>query len=417
MTKKKKVDGKSLVGGFVSMIKDKTGGMTPKEAEEATYGVPIETYGEQYLRDSNVYLTGKTEMYVGGFGSGKTSYGLHVGSRFLDWGGMFFFVETENKMSPLSLKANIGPERFESDRVVFIPASRSTEAKKTKGTKTEAEELEHILSWQNTVKDIVTGIKKDVDLREVPVYVLVDSILGAPSAESRKEYDESGGFTGRSTAGMAQASSITDFLKNMTADLRDTNITVGFTNHGKTQVQMGGMPSFGDDRRFPGGASIGFHCSLVLWFERVGKISSADEFGRKVRLSVYKNSFGGEERDIRLDTVYRHAKDENGEVVHVNGAPLREVEWDWHGATGDLLSQFCSKSESSNKMSSAASRAALKLDKKAGKYICPALGLDKATSAELSRAFAENEEVRRKVLDVQKMGIGQYRTIDPYPVD
>lgn len=403
--KQQKLDEDERAHLLFNTVAEKYGGMTMQELTDSCSGLPIRCYAERYVRDSNVYITGKIEMYVGRQGSGKSSYGFHVAGQFLDAGGYFFIVETENKLSPVSLLANLGEERFKSGRVQFIRAGSVD--METEGDDNDS----HLQSWQGAVSGILK-IVREQNLMNVPIYILVDSILGAAGSESRKEYDEDGKSSGRSTSDMARAASITRFLANLAQDLRDTNILVGFTNHGKDKVQMGQAPKGGDPRSIPGGDSIGFHCTPIMWFERGGKEGDVATVGRNIKLSCFKNSFGDDGRKIDLSFRYDHIRDADGNVVSgVNEEYTRVVRWDWYGATGELLKDFCSKDNFNKYVSCVESRNLITLHDKGSKFECPELDVEGVTAAELGKALEEHPEVERKIRSFPRLGVCQYPVV------
>lgn len=421
MTKKKtKTKGKQtlteneLMGQLFNNIGSKFGGMNTAAMENNCTGYPIPYYSERYIRDSNVYITGQVEMYVGDPGSGKSSYGFHVASGFLDVGGYFFFIETENKVSPVTLRANLGAERYDSGRVQLIPAG-SVDMETD-----EDDEDKSSQSWQGVLSGVIAQIREQ-KLQKLPVYILVDSLLGAAGSESRKEYQEEGQSKGRSTSDMARAASITRFIANLVADLRGTNILVAFTNHGKKQIDMSGRPVMGTGRSIPGGDSIIFHCSLVLWFAKGGKEGDVRTVGRAVRIDCHKNSFGGEERKLGISFRYDHVRDpETGEyIMDKNNEYIRRVYWNWHAATGKLLGSFCCKDNNDDKLSSAESRKLINLHSKGGKFTCPELELSEEgdTSGQdrsqngLGLALEAHPDVEKHIRGFPRLAICQYPII------
>jgi RecA/RadA recombinase len=387
-------------------VANKYGGIEGKDIDKVCSGLPISTYAERYVRDSNVYITGKIEMYVGGQGSGKSSYGFHIANTFMDAGGLFFLVETENKMSPLTLKANIGQHRYESGRFQLVQCGSVD--METEGD----DEDSHLQSWQEAISGIVSNLRS-LNLTDMPVYILVDSLLGASGSESRKEYNEEGLARGRSTSDMARAASITRFLSNLAVDLRETNILVGFTNHGKTKIQMGGMPMGGDGKSIPGGDSIGFHCSTIMWFERGAKESDVKTSGRNVKISCFKNSFGDDTRKLKVGFRYDNVRDEEGNpILGPDNDYVRTVHWNWHAATGFLVKSFCSKENYDDKVSCAESRKLITLHNRKGRLDCEEMNAENLTMEEFGMLLEEHPEVEKKIRAFPKLGVSQYPLLD-----
>lgn len=326
---KKEVPESDRMKCLMTNVAQKCGGITLGELKSRIAGLPIPYYSERYTRDGNIYIVGQIEMYVGGYGSGKSAYGFHVAQCFLDAGGLFFLVETEHKISPVSLEANLGTERFNCGRVQFIQCD-TINAQKEKG------EDAIIDSWQGVLTNIVKMVKAQ-KLENVPIYILVDSLLGPPS-DQLAEKIKTEGVASTDTTNLQRAQNIEKYLSTLCSSIAGTNILIGFTNHGKNKVSMGGMPQRGDERSFPGGVAAAFRCALVLWFERRSKEVMIETAGRTINISVWKNSFGGEERQVEVGFQYDLMRDSKGEVVTDEfGHPRRMVTWDWNRATGDLL--------------------------------------------------------------------------------
>lgn len=408
MAKKKPVLSEDdRMGQLFNNVATKYGGMNTEELVDNCSGFAIPYYSERYVRDSNVYITGKIEMYVGGQGSGKTSYGFHVANQFIDMGGYFFMIETENKLSPVSMEANLGTERFKSGRVQFISAGSVDMAIDDK-----KEEQQYLQSWQSVLSGIIKMIR-DQKLHHLPVYILVDSLLGASGSESRKEYEAEGQSAGRSTSDMARAASITRFLSNLVVELKGTNILVGFTNHGKTKIQMGGMPVVGSKESIPGGDSIGFHCSLILWFSRGGKEGDVSTAGRNIKIGCFKNSFGGEERKVYVGFRYDHIRDAEGNVVkNEEEEYTRVVRWNWHEATGGLLRLFCHRTSEQSPLGSQESRHLINLTGSNKKLVCPELEVREVDFEALGRALEQHPGVEHHIRSFPRLGICQYPVIE-----
>jgi hypothetical protein len=400
MAKKKPTDQNAAIDALFGSIHDNLGGMSPQEFADSVRGVPIPTFAERYIRDGDMYLTGKIEQYVGGYASGKTSYGEHVGSTFLDNGGYFIIIETENKFSHLTLEANIGSERYNCGRLRIIEAGSMYTAKDDKDVEA------CMRSWQTSLFNIIDGIRAGGIQK--PFYILVDSILGAAGAEVQAEVDETGQTQGRSTSGLAQAASLSRFFSAFSPKLRGLPVLVGFTNHGKDKVDMG-MPTRGDKRTFPGGNGPKFASSLVLWFTRLGAEVSVETAGRDIEIGVYKNSFGDESRKISLGFQYNNLFDEAGQVIlDEEGNPKRRVKWDWTDASGRLLeSAFIEK-----KLLSADAREVLDIvSPRANRFTSKELGINDATHAELGAAFEANPEVMRKARLIPKLGFQSFKKL------
>lgn len=399
MAKQKTASEDERLGQAMSVITSKTGAVGTAELSNNIAGLSIPTYAERYMRDSNVYITGKLEMYAGQPGAGKSAYGFHVALRFLEAGGIFFLIETENKLSPASLKANLGSKWYDSDKVKVIQA-----------TSLNADsEGEVVTSWMGALKEIISAVKTN-NLERVPIYIMVDSMMGSPSAEQIKAYEDSG-VSEANTSSLRVAKALSDNMKLLSSSINGTNILIGFTNHGKTKIQMGGMPGRGDDRSFPGGAAIAFHCALVLWFYKGGKEGDTLTVGRAVRVGVYKNSFGREESSINLGFRYDVERDESGTpILGANESPIRTVKWNWDEASGDVLHQFCC---SEGKESCASIRDIILVKQKsASKLTCEKLDCEEVTYEELGKKLEGNKEVLALIDTIPRMGVQRYPELE-----
>jgi RecA/RadA recombinase len=399
-----------MIDDLLDSMRKNLGGLSPEEAKEKARGVLIPTYAERYARDSNVYFVEKIEMYAGGYGSGKSSYGFHVGCAFVDAGGLFVIIDTENKTSMKTVESNMGKHRIDTGRVWLIQTGTMYNAapdKKDKKKSAEDEVKETIDSWQAKLKELLTAFKeKNLG---IPIYVLVDSMLGAAGAEAFAALEATGEIQGRSSIAIAQAASLATYFKALTGLMLGVPVLVAFTNQANQKISMDGKPVYGDGLSIPGGEKPKLASHLMLHFIRGGSEETTSEAGREVIIKVRKNSFGGEERSIRVSFAYDHLKDEAGEVMlDSEGHPIRVVNWDWTEATGKLLAaSFVEKDH----LNAEARKSFIITSPRAKRFNCPQLNLTDADFVELGRAFESNPEVMALVERIPKMGTQYFNVI------
>jgi RecA/RadA recombinase len=399
----------SMIDDLMNCVRTTLGGLSADEAKEKARGVLIPTFAERYLRDSNVYFVEKIEMYEGGYASGKSSYGFHVGASFIDAGGAFFIIDTENKTSFKTVESNIGKARVDTGRVQLLQTGSmySPEAKKDKD-----DVADHLKSWQSVLTALLAYIREK-DTKD-PVFILVDSMLGAAGAEAFAMLEEEGQFQGRSTVDMAQAASLAKYFKSLSGQMIGLPVLVAFTNQLTKKIQVGGYQRPGaEEWTSPGGEKPKMASHLILQFRQGKKEETVEEAGKEINIKIKKNSFGGEERSIKVSFSYMHMKDATGEVALDDaGHPIRMVEWDWIEATGKLLQEaFVEKEHLSQD-----ARKTFKLTSpRANKFDCEALGLQAVSHKELGAAFEANPDVMRQVELITKMGIQYFNVMGAAP--
>lgn len=395
---------------------DEAGGFTLQEKDVYTRGVYIPTYGERYLRDSNVYLLARMEMYVGEPSSGKTSYMLHEGIQYLKAGGYFIYIETENKFSETFLRANMG-EWASNPRFRVLPVVNMTIPKKKKGEKlTEEEEEASTQAWMDQALGIIQ-MAKAVGKDGPPIYLGIDSLLGSASPELREQAESGGGMANSQSVGPRRAQIISNWYRVASPSLAHTNLTIGVTNHLGKRISMDGKPIYGSDIAIPGGNAPKFYSNLIMLFFRGTPEETASTEGRDVRIRVDKNSSGAEGRDLRLSFVTELAKDEAGEtIMDDNYDSYRIVRWKWEESTAKILCRFFDKGiEARQVLGSAEYRRELSVEQSGTqhnyRYSVPAWGLDKVTDVELNHFVENNVEPKKHLQKKSLTSITTHRGI------
>jgi hypothetical protein len=367
-----------------------------KKLSERFLVLGIKELALQWLLDSNGIYLGKTYQFSGKTASCKSQFGYEVGMFFLQAGGIFILVETENKTSPSTLKAKFGAlydcGRFFYHQVDFTDLDVESRA-----------EL-----WQKAVSFWIKKLK-DLNMAHAPTWILVDSLVGTGSAESNKQIIEDGGAEGRSTSGMVRASSNTKYMALLTKTIIDTGISVAFTNHLKDETQeKAGVKSYGPKKGIVGGGdAVGFGCATMLDFARGSAQGGVSDAGRFVHISVRKGSFGKDFQHIQVPFDVYIQRDEDGNVVNdERGDPIRRITWDWDEAFTLLLEQFCLgdgdyKVADANKI--------VRMQKGGGKYSSKRLKVENLTATEFGQAAAANREMLYELQCLPRFNINQYK--------
>ena len=405
---KKKQDFNSLL--------QKTMGIVTKEdsKKEGSKGVELRAFAERWLYDSNIIRFGEIYQFAGDPGSGKSQHMFNLAAGFIRAGGVAEIIDTEHKSNPeASIIPNIGEDIYYGGRFGFSTAGSIDAVKAAKKGDDEAAQ-EQDKAWMVMLKERVDAIKASPELAAIPIFIGVDSMLGASTDESRDKYEAAGGSVGGRTAtGMSRAAGLTEFLSNFVTDLAGTNITVAFTNHGKKKIAMGGKPSFGGPEiQIPGGESPTFHCSTILYFRKGGPVKKANVGGRSVGISVYKNSFGDDQRYMQVTFYYDILKDKDGKAVRdSDGNPMRRLLWDWDEAGAALLKRFSAPSSNDSKkegvgdIKSLFPGITLTGSGDTSKVSCKKYGIDKITFREFGRLIMSNEELYQSMMEIPRITI------------
>lgn len=303
----------------------------PKDTDPG--GIHIPWYSLQYLFDSDYIRYGHVIQLAGEPASGKSLTANYIIALAVRAGGFGIHIDTEHKTSKeASIIPLVGKDVYESGRFEMCQASAVDAVAETVSDDEK--------SWMNIVSSKIQTIKENEILRAMPGVIVVDSMFGVASQESKKKFDELGHGSGRSTAGAARAGTVQDYMANITEMLAGTNTVLILVNHGKKKISMDGRPVYGDPRSLPGGSALLHHTSLVLWFERGASVKKAGRSGRVVRIdNRFKNSFGCDDRKIEV-TFYADIPE--GAEADEFGNFNRRITWEWHLASTQLLFRFIS---------------------------------------------------------------------------
>ena len=368
-------------------------------------GVELRTYAERWLFDANVIRSGEIYYLPGEPAAGKSQFAALLAAMFVRAGGAAEIIDTEHKSNAsASIIPLVGEDIYFSGRFGVSTAGTIDVLEAAKKGSEEAQE-EHQKSWMQMVKRRIEAIKSHPELRDIPVLLVVDSLCGATSAESRGKYEESeGSVGGKSFAGASRAAALTNWFPAVTTDIADTKITLAFTNHVKIKINPNRPAYLPPEISFPGGEAPRFHSSTTLLFKKGGKVSKASVGGRSVRIKVNKNSFGDDERSLDVTFYYDMLKDANGDVVRdEHGNPMRRLKWDWDEATATLFKKMLLSKEGGLKTVSNAAFPGLTMTK--GLVQCKKLGIADMTMTEFGRHVIRDEEIYQKLMEIPRMSI------------
>jgi len=401
MAKKKKADApslESLIGQAMQVVKR-------EEVSKENGGVEFHSFAERWLWDSNVLRVGEICQLAGIPASGKSQYLSRLAAMFVRAGGAAEIIDTEHKSNAAaSIIPNVGDDVFFSGRFGLSAAgSMDAIAQAKKGDK-EAE-VELMSAWMEMVKERIDSIKEHKQLREIPIMIGVDSLLGSTSAEGKEKFEKAkGSVGGRDMLGAARASAFTEWFPNIAEMLQGTNIALVFTNHTKEKLDTNAPAYLGKQKTYPGGEAPKFRSSTILDMSRGAPVRKGGVGGRAVWINVAKNSFGDDQRKLEVTFYYDIKRDGNGQVVRdEDGNPIRTLKWDWDEATANLLRRYCI---SGAKESTAAARAALPgLKFSQGRVECSKLDVPKLSMTEFGRLIMTREDLYQRVMEITRLTI------------
>lgn len=295
---------------------------TIADAEQFMIGVPLPAFATEYLFGNNVLLLEKLIQLYGPPKIGKSGLGFEISRWFRLLAGMTTLLEHESKLNPDWAKSIVGEENGNPRAIGNTPC-------------------QCIEDWQRYmqesfkyVKRIMRGDSKTKGSGKIyPYLVIVDSIMGKVTKETRDKIEKDG-FAGRGHP--IEALSISAFLKAIPSAIVGWPFTILTVNHWKPGIDGSKTGSRG------GGKQVDFQGSLSIKVQRVGKIRGANVNGNSLVLTAEHNSYAEDSRKIFVDCVWwdEPAKDDDGNVVlRPDGKPnlKQRTVFDWHGATVRLI--------------------------------------------------------------------------------
>lgn len=399
--KKEKAGAQSLISHALAIV-------NRQDTAGESGGVEFRTFAERWLWDSNVCRVSEICQLAGTPASGKSQRMYNMAAMFVRAGGAAEIIDTEHKSNAeASIVPNVGEDVFYNSGRFGFSTAGSIDAAKAAKKGDESAQLEIRSAWMQMIKKRIDAIKAHEELRSMPIFLGVDSLLGAASAESRAKYEESGGSSdGRSMSGAVRAGSFTEWFPNITTDLEGTKICLCFTNHVKVKIDPNRPSYLPPAKSFPGGEAPKFHSSTILLFSRGQAVKKTNVGGRSVQIAVEKNSFGDDQRRLDVTFYYDIARDSKGEVLRdENGNPCRVLKWDWDEATSTLLKRFC-LAGGTGKESSAAARAALPGLKIVKNMVeCKQLDVPPMSMTEFGRLIMKREDIYQRIMEIPRLTI------------
>jgi hypothetical protein len=330
---------------------------------DRVWGLPCDHISYRWLSDNTCYQMGKIFGVAGLKESCKSAYAMSMAKLWMDAGGICIYIDTENKKSPVLYKAVVGEANTQRtlDYVSF-----STE------------------EWQEQLIDALNFSKDDPHLKDSPVMVIVDSLGGVDTEESRESIEKEGSAKGRSTGGMIKCKSHNAFFRYISKELFLRPHALTYINH----LSDDPMSPIQGAKKKPGGTGQDYHAVLDFWFSVVKSTpvyKATRGFTEKIlKIKVNKNSMGTSQRNVEIP--YRWSKDpDSGEML--------SCWFDWDAATAILLA------DDSPTGVKGRLKDILTVTENSNKYSCKELGLVAVTDSDLGKAVRENVEIRERISD------------------
>jgi len=160
--------------------------------------------------------------------------------------------------------------------------------------------------------------------------VVVDSVAAlTPKAEIEGEMGDS--HVGLQARLMSQA------LRKMTANIKNSNTLVVFTN----QIRMKIGVMFGSPETTTGGNALKFYSSVRLDIRRIGAIKDRDEvIGNETRVKVVKNKVAPPFRQTEFQILYGKGISRGGEIIDLGVEQgILEKSGAWYSYNGERIGQ------------------------------------------------------------------------------
>lgn len=225
---------------------------------------------------------GKIVEIQGLEGAGKSLLAAHIMAETQKLGGVVVYIDTEHAMDETFFKA-IG---IDFNKFLYIPLSK----------------LEDVFA---AAEEVITKVR--AGNKDVPVTIVVDSIMGAKTQqEDEAEWGKDGYATQKALIMSKAMRKITDLISWEKILFICTN---------QLRIKMNAM--FGDPYTTSGGKALGFHSSVRLRIKSMGqikgKVNGVDQVvGMKTQVQVVKNRLGPPHKVINYDIYFDSGIDNVG---------------------------------------------------------------------------------------------------------
>lgn len=274
------------------------------QEDESQLGIELPSFAQQYIYHSNILPLSKVIGVAGAAASSKSAYGFDTIRLFAQAGGYGHLVETENKLNMHYLKSVVGREfedRFRADSVKTVQEA------------------------QDRVSEAIDYYKKKCPEKDVPLAIIIDSLMGTNSEGVQENIDKAGHAAKAFPEGALVWS---QYFKGLCSSIIGQPITILFTNHLKIKIDSG----CGENVKTKGGGvSQDFHAAQYLYMRKISDIRQAGREGSLIEIKAQKCGLGPANREITVPCLWDFKVEEGTDQ------PYQVTWWDWHAATARLL--------------------------------------------------------------------------------
>lgn len=278
--------------------------------------LPIKPLSLQWLIESNGWPLGRVTQSGGKYGTHKSSFIFQLISWYLEAGGFVALVDTEYKTSSTLMRSIIPAHYFDKEdprhrRFLLLNATTINEWQKL------------LTDQYERLNDLVAKTKKKPSF---PILWVVDSMMGAGSAEGLEHIRAEGQAQGRTYSDAPIL--INQYMKSFPNTLLGWPITMHMSHHEKPAVGSNGTTR-------QGGHAPDFYATLDIQFKRGGvtamgksmEYSRANLWAKNMTLEIRKSSMGSDV-DKKLPVSFCWEFDDEGN---------QRSWWDWDAASAMVM--------------------------------------------------------------------------------
>lgn len=230
---------------------------------------------------------GRITEIVGMEASGKSLLAAHVMKSVQKMGGVAVLIDTETAVN------------WEFFDAVGVDRSKN-----------------FVYTHLDTVEDVFEAAVKIIESvrnsnKSKPVIIVIDSMAAATTKqEKERSFDKAGYAT-------EKAIIISAGMRKITSTIGTEKVILIITN--QLRQKLGAMP-FAEQTTTSGGKAIGFHSSVRLKLDSIGKIRIKDEgdsatIGVKVKAKVTKNRLGPPDRNTEFEIFFDRGIDDTASIL------------------------------------------------------------------------------------------------------